>query len=568
MELRDYLAIGVKWLWLFVLATAVAAVSAWVGTRFIPRTYATQTTIMVGRATANPEPNFQSIYLSQSLASTYAQMATRERVLQGVVDTLGLETSWQTIKGMVKASPVPGTQLVEIRVVDTDPLRAQVIADEVAKQLIENSPTPKQRETIKNQAFIDRQVENLQASIDSAETEVTEIDSKIGLETSARAIGDLQNRKSALQSKLETWRSQVARFMSSVEGSDVNSLEIVEEAGPGSPVGPDVTANVLLAAALGLGLALGAVLLLEYLDDTVKTGEDIDRRLGLSPLATIDVMPDADERRDTLSTLLQPRSPVAEAYRVLRTNLQFSLLGEPGAGRLVVTSANPGEGKSTTAANLAVAVAQSGKRVILIDTDLRRPSLHRFFDLPNSLGMTSLLLDENLTLDDALHPIEAVPGLSVLTSGPLPPNPAEALVSARMRGLLDLARERSDLVIMDSPPLLVVTDGAVLATEADATLLVFDCGATRTDAARKAIDALARVGIKPIGAVINRLDESKVGRYYYYYARRYSYNEYYGGGGSDGPGSAGGAGGGGRRPSRPLPEWVARLRDSVTALIG
>lgn len=229
-------------------------------------------------------------------------------------------------------------------------------------------------------------------------------------------------------------------------------------------------------------------------------------------------------------TLKHPRSPISEAYRVLRTNLEFSLLSETTPS-LLVTSPNPGEGKSVTAANLAVVIAQAGSQVILVDSDLRRPVQHRVFQLPNSLGMTSLLLDVHLDVESALQPVEGLTGLRVLTSGPLPPNPAEVLKSRRTATLLASLIERADMVVLDSPPLLAVADAAILAGLASGTLLVCQSGVTRTAAAREALEALAKVGVKPLGLVVNDLDRSRVGSYYYhkyYYYRRYGY--YYGDG--------------------------------------
>ncbi len=531
MELRDYLAIARKWAWLFALATAVAAVGAWVTTKALPRTYASQTTLMVGRPTSNPDPNYQQLFLGQTLATTYAQMATREPVLQGVIDALGLEAEWQQLRGMVKAEPVAGSQLLEIRVADRDPVRARVLADTVAEQLIAQSPTPDEQKKRENRDFVEQQITTLRTSVSTAEAELTDIDARIGLETSARAIADLQNRKSALLSKLETWRSQYGDYLNFFEGSEVNSLAIIEKAAPGAQVGPNVKMNVMLAAAIGFGLALAAVLLLEYLDDTVKTPEQMQRRLGLTGLATIERIEGVEHRRDTLVTVKEPRSPVAEAYRVLRTNLQFALMGKPGI--VVVSSPNPGEGKTATAANLAVALAQGGKKVVLVDADLRKPAVHRVFELPNGQGLTSLLVDESLSPQDVLQPIPDVPGQSALTSGPLPPNPAEMLDSKRMDDVLEVLGKTADYVVLDTPPLLVVVDAAILARDSDGTLLVFDSGATRVDTAKRAIEVLARVGVRPFGSVINRLDRERVGGYYYYYAYRERYGDYYGSSGED-----------------------------------
>lgn len=567
MELRDYAQMARKWLWLFALSTAIAAVGAWLATMSMPTQYQSQATVVVGRELDDPTPDYLNLRLSETLAGTYADMATKQPVLEGVVEALQLQTNWQSLRGLVRASQVPGRSLIVIRVIDTDPQRAQLIADAVANQLIAVSPTPKNQDA-SNTVFLQSQVDTLQASITGAEAELLEIDGKIGLETSARAIADLQNRKAALESKMHAWRSQLAGFYGGLKGSETNTLWVIEKASIGSKVGPNAGMNVLLAAALGFGLALAAVLLLEYMDDTVKTVENAEKRVGVAGLATIERVTPVEHRRDGLVALLHPRSPIAEAFRVLRTNLEFSLLANP-SGSIVITSPNPGEGKSTTAANLAVVMAQGGARVMLVDSDLRRPALHRFFDLPNSLGMTSLLLDHSLTLDDAAQPVENVPGLEVLTSGPLPPNPAEVLKSPRAKDLFKALSERADVVIMDSPPVLVVADAAILAQQADATMLVFDSGNTRTDSARKAVETLAKVGVEPIGAVVNLLDRERVGGYYYYYAYRYRYhyNDYYGDSSSGkGDGKAGGASTGGE--TRKRPRWVDRVVDGVTSLLS
>ncbi len=530
-DLGELVAMARKWLWLFVLATLVAAVGAWLATRAMPRQYASQTTLMVGRATQDPTPDYQAIYLSETLAGVYARMATRAPVLQGVVNELDLQVPWQVLRGMVQAKEVPGSQFIEIRVITTDPVRAQVLADAVAKQLIAQSPTP-QNVSAGEQEFVAGQLEQLRASIETADQEIADIESRITLETSARAIAELENRRTALEQKKAAWQQQYAQLRVGTEGSEVNSLVVIERATPGELVGPRARQNVLLAATLGFGLALLAVLGLEYLDDTVKTTADAAKRLGLTGLGTIEHMADSGRYRDALVTLRHPRSPVAEAYRVLRTNLEFSLLSS-STQSLLVTSPNPGEGKSVTAANLAVVMAQASGRVILVDADLRRPVQHRIFQLPNSVGMTSLLLDAGLALEEVLGTVESVPDLRVLTSGPLPPNPAEVLRSKRMTDLLRALTESTDFLILDSPPVLLVADAAILAGMTGGTVVVCQSGVTRTGAARSAVEALEAVGVKPLGVVINDLDRSRVGSYYYtkyYYYSKYGYYYYYGDG--------------------------------------
>ncbi len=581
MELRDYFAIGRRWAWLLVLATAVAAVGAWVGTRFMARTYMSTSTIMVGRPFDNANVTSDSIFLSNELATTYAGMTTREPVLKGVVAALGLDADWRELQGMVKAAPQPGAPLFEISVIATDPTLAEEIARETAEQLIQQSPTERQRQLMQDDAFILQQINQLRANLTTVDGEIAELQSQIDLETSARGISELESRLAAKVEQRDRWQERFVELRTSREGGATNALAVIEPATSGVEVGPNVRMNVLLAALIGFGLALGAVLVLEYLDDTVKTTEDLERRLGVTGLGSVDRFDNVEQRADTLITLKHPRSPIAEAYRTLRTNLQFALLQRPN-GVLVVTSPSPGEGKSTSAVNLAVVLAQGGKRVVLIDGDLRKPSIHRFFGLPNSLGMTSLLLDPGLTPRDGLREIPEVPGLRVLTSGPLPPNPAEVLGSARMKELLAALQADADLVIVDSPPILLVTDAAIAAAEASGTLLVLDSGSTRTDAARKALEMLNKAGITPLGAIVNKLDRSRGGGYYYRYSYyRYGYgrySDYYGstppgddrGEGGDRPDGGARPEGGTRRQPRPAPAggWRQRLAAMRSSLLG
>ena len=199
-----------------------------------------------------------------------------------------------------------------------------------------------------------------------------------------------------------------------------------------------------------------------------------------------------------LVALRDPRSSAAEAYRTLRTNIQFSSLDKP-LRSILATSTAPDEGKSTTIANLAVTIAQAEQRVILVDCDLRRPTLHTLFDLPNQEGLTSLMLQEGGTLP--LQRTE-VPGLLVLTSGPLPPRPADILGSKRMEAVIQALLEHADMLLFDTPPITAVTDAAVLATKVDGALLVFRSGATKRDRAREARRLLEKVNAHIVGVVL------------------------------------------------------------------
>jgi capsular exopolysaccharide synthesis family protein len=204
-----------------------------------------------------------------------------------------------------------------------------------------------------------------------------------------------------------------------------------------------------------------------------------------------------------LVTLLYPRSAVAESYRMLRSNLEFARVDRP-IHTILVTSSLPGEGKTVTAANLAIAFALEGRRVLLIDADLRRPGLHTLFDVPNTKGLTSMLRGDETDLDAVAHTNEQE-RLRILTSGPLPPNPAEMLGSQRMLTFLQQLQGSQDVLVIDSPPLRVVTDAAILSAFVDGTLLVIDASKSRRANVRLGREALTRVNAQVLGVVLNRV---------------------------------------------------------------
>ena len=209
----------------------------------------------------------------------------------------------------------------------------------------------------------------------------------------------------------------------------------------------------------------------------------------------------------------QPKSPTAEAYRTLRTNLQFAKV-DGGLKTIMFTSAGPGEGKSTTIANTAVAIAQSGKKVILVDCDLRKPVQHKIFNRKNQ-GITNILV-ENFNATDYIQDTD-IENLRILTSGPIPPNPSELLGSAKMTALLATLRDQADMVLIDVPPVVAVIDASVLASQVDGITLVLDSGTVRPEMAQRAKELLTNANGKILGVILNRVEIDDEHAYYYYY---------------------------------------------------
>ncbi len=205
-----------------------------------------------------------------------------------------------------------------------------------------------------------------------------------------------------------------------------------------------------------------------------------------------------------LITVSEPRSAISEAYRTLRTNLDFAGL-DRALKTLVITSAGVGEGKSTTLANLAIVSAQAGRKVVLVDADLRRPTLHKLFGLPNDRGLTTAILDDEVRQAPPLH-LTGIEGLSVLTSGPLPPNPADLMGSRLMEEVIGALAQGADQILIDTPPVVAVTDAAVLATKVDGVLLVISAGKTRREYARSAVQRLQQINARVVGTVLTNVE--------------------------------------------------------------
>jgi polysaccharide biosynthesis transport protein len=514
MELRNYINTLLKWWWLIAACVAIALVTSYLATRSMPRTYASRTTVMVGQALQNPNPSQSEFYTGQILAQSYADLAKRQPVLSGALKALNLDWDWATLKSMVSSQVVAGTQLFDIIVVDIVPARAKALADEVARQLILQSPAGVDENKERERQFILAQIDSLKANIKKSQDDLSQLNDVIANASSASQIQDARTRAANLQSQIGAWQSTYAQLLAQLQIGTPNYLKVVEPAQvPFAPISPNPTQNLMLAAVLALVLACGAAFLLEYIDDTIKSPDDVRQVLSLPLLGSIARFP-ARDYGSRLITARHPRSPVTEAYRLVRTNLQFSAINGP-LSAIEVTSASPLDGKSVTAANIAVILAQSGKRVILVDADLRRPMQHRIFELSNSVGLTSILLDRELPLDDALQAVP-VSKLRVLTSGPLPPDPSELLGSMRMEEILTALKQAADVVVLDSPPIMAVADATILATHVDGVLMVVRAGRTRRALIVQSKESLLGVGARVVGVVLNHVSKRGLSYYHYY----------------------------------------------------
>jgi capsular exopolysaccharide synthesis family protein len=332
--------------------------------------------------------------------------------------------------------------------------------------------------------------------------------------------------------QLEAQRNSLQSSIADINGaiaSTGKSGDILYQAVPAKkPSLPNHIRDGAFAFILGLILGVGAAFLRDYVDDSLKGVDDVERQSGAPLIGVVPHVPSArgigehagrNGQRSYLVTLDDPKAPSSEAYRTLRTNLLFMSVSGP-VGKLLVTSPVAGEGKTTTAANLAVVLAQAGQRVLLVGADLRRPSVHRHFGVSNRIGLSSVLSGQASLLEAVNDP--RIRGLRVMSGGPIPPNPTELLGSLAMKDFLDQAAQVTDWVILDAPPVLGLADAAVLATLCDATLFVVNESTNRRVLAH-ARDQLAKVRARVVGTVLNNFGPA----FSYYYSDYYAYTSQY-----------------------------------------
>lgn len=309
-------------------------------------------------------------------------------------------------------------------------------------------------------------------------------------------------------------------FMDSVvKFMNVENIQVIDEAQvPNNPVKPRPMLNMAIAGVLGLMVGVFVSFLLEFLDTTIKTPEDVEDHLDLSVIGAIPKM-DGDE--STIVSLASPKAPTTEAFRTLRTNIQFSSIDKE-IKTIIITSSTPSEGKSTTAVNLAGIIAQGEKKVLLIDCDLRKPKIHNIFNISNREGLTNVLVG-NKKIEEVAYKYEGFKNLEIITSGPVPPNPAELLGSDRMKRFLVEVREKYDMVILDTPPVGVVTDSAVLSTIADGLIVVAAVAQTDMEDVIRGKELLDKVKANIIGVVLNKVPIGGRSSYKYGYYTNYGY---------------------------------------------
>ena len=463
--------------------------------------------------------------------------------------------TWQALRDLVRITPIAGTQLLEVTVEAGSPADARSIADEVARQLMLLTATEALDETAatdpeastptsgsETSQFLEERLVSLQIRIENGQRRVESLEEAMAEATAVSEIRNLQNEIDGLESLISGWENNYLQLLNLLENDQVGGqgTNYVSPIGTAqadlNPIRPQITINTLLGGVVGLMLALGAVALYEYADDTIKSTGELGQLLGVTSLGAVSRMRGKRYQEQLISTL-HPFSATAETYRIIRSKMMF-VLGDRPPGLILVTSATFGEGKSITAANLAISMAQAGLQTLIVDADLRRPVQHKIFGVNGDRGLSNLLLAQEPDIESYLQDT-GIDGLRLLPSGRLPHtrfdsdagearatfeaglNPSELLSTTYSEMLLTALAEmewsleadgsaaadnlpRTNAVIIDGPPVISMADAAILANQVNGVVLVVDANRTSRLLAREALDVLNQAGATVLGAILNR----------------------------------------------------------------
>ncbi|HVV36717.1 MAG TPA: polysaccharide biosynthesis tyrosine autokinase [Acidimicrobiales bacterium] len=504
LDVRHYVHVLSRHRWTIVIAVAATAAVALGLSLVQTKVYTAEARVVLQQDPADTvfNPNTGQRNDPERVVDTEIQIIESRPVQDMVEKKLGDVPK-------VSASSVGQTDVISVQVTDKDPKRAADVANQYAQQYV----------TYKQQRAVNSLLEaakEITSQIDQLQAQVNDLDSHIANTPSA---SDLKAQRDSLIQQIGTFRQQLDEVQVQSRLKEGGAQVVTSAEPPTSPSSPRPKRNTLLGIFLGLMLGVALAFLREQFDDSIRSKEDIE---FVSKLPVLALIPRSEKtQQGGVVALEEPSSQVAEAYRGLRTSVQFANLA--GASKLLqMTSPSQSEGKTTTLANLAVAMASAGSSVILVCCDLRRPRIHELFGKSNKVGFTSVLLGD-VPMAQALQSVPNLPSLRLLASGPPPPNPSELLSVSRTGDLMRALAASADIVLIDSPPVLPVTDSLVLSRWVDSVVVVASANETSRRALGRSLELLEQVHAPVIGTVLNGVTHGTGG-----YGNGYGYGYGYG----------------------------------------
>lgn len=503
-EASQLLALVRRWWWLLILGPLIGGmVSYSVSARAEP-VYSSRVVVQVNAPHADDGFDPRLVQASESLAMTYYQMLWARPVLDPVVASLSLPYGVDELGERITASTIRGTQLIEIRVADSDPQRAADIANAVAASFGRHIASRTVDSESPVRAVVDTQIAVNEQRIEEINQQIADL-AQGGEADSAAAGAPLDQLQETLGGLLQTQSDLRARkqAMDLDAAAAQSQVTIASAAEPSAtPDAPRPRMKMVFGAAFGMLVSAAVVVVVGYLDKTVKAETDFATLVGAPVIGRVTSPARSEAGQSRLFQLHQPESEMSEAIRLLRANIMFASAWTR-IGSLAVCSPEKGDGKSTIVANLALSTAQAGLRTVLIDANLRRPTVHHLFGLPNRYGLSSWLKGARGSWRE-LAQLTAVPNLRVIPSGPIPANPGDLLSLGRLRYLVETIGDDADLVLIDTPPVLTSSDAVLVAADVDGILLVCQAQRTRLDAVRRAAATLRPGSSRMIGVVLTQ----------------------------------------------------------------
>ena len=486
------------------LIAILGALAGYIISRQQTPVYQATTTVLVGDSIKSTNVDRVDIQVSEALVQTYVEVARRQPVLQGVVTALNLNGSWQALSKQIQVTQIESTQLIEIVVEGNSPEMARMIADEIVNQLILLSPT--NSEGSDNQ-FNREQLASLQERIATGQNRLLEIETAMSKSISEIELADLQREKATLNQLIVEWERNYTDMLLVTEPKrNPTQLSVIETAhSNNNQIRPRVQLNTLLGGALGMIIGLGLIFLLDFLDDTYKSLNDFSQSEEVNILGSIRKIK-GRKLSDKIVARMNPHSPVTESYRIIRSRIRFKPTDKPTRS-IMLTSSMPEEGKSVTAANLAVVFAQANYRTVIVDADLRHPALHEVFEVNNEVGLGDMLSSTDIKIEDCIRDT-SVNNLKILTSGMPLLDPSERLGSERMKEILDELKSVAEVIIVDSPPVLVYADAIVLSGRVDGVIMVIQAGKSKRAAITQTLFDLQNANANLLGSIFNQSPKS------------------------------------------------------------
>ncbi len=539
MTLEQYWNALIKRWMLIVVSFVVVGLVVYIGSKLTTPVYQASSLVQVSVSSDNSQADISSLLASDQLVQTEAQLAISDPVLREVASHYpGLSVD-QLAKN-VSATVKPNTQLFEIDVLDTSPTRVAALANDIATTLIKQQTRQAQQHNVQSQQNIQQDLAQTQQQITTITNQIATLRTKKG---SDAQISTLKSQLAGLQQHYTQWQALLAQ-LELTEAQSGSFLSIAQSAHPASgPTRPNVLTNTAVGLLVGLLNGLLLAILLEQLDTRVRTEEALTQLVDWPVLATIWRQNSSKKDRLKNEALVNPppHSANVESYRILRSNIGFSVVKKP-LRSIMVTSAIPQDGKSTIAANVAIFMAKAGKKTLLIDADLRRPGVSKLFHLPAGLmGLSNAIVacaelqftppkssilrsttpfPASFSLNPYMYAV-GIPNLLVMPAGPLPPNPPELLDSEAMERLFAaLTSSGAEVVIFDTPPLLGLSDANILAPKVGGVLVVVDITRANKKNLNQVKKLLAQSGSHVLGCIMNKQRHSRKDSaysYYYYY---------------------------------------------------